>query len=58
MIAQKTKFLILFAPQINIEWIKASHVDMDLFYKREKINIFLEVLFSILIAARTIKKNA
>jgi hypothetical protein len=40
---QKTKFLILFIAQINIEWIKASHVDMDLFYKEKKINNFLEV---------------
>jgi hypothetical protein len=36
MIARKTKFLILFTSQINIEWIKASHVDMDLFYKKKK----------------------
>jgi hypothetical protein len=31
MIAQKTKFLILFTSQIIIEWIKASFVDMELF---------------------------
>jgi hypothetical protein len=34
MIAQKTNFLIVFTSQINIEWIKASHVDMDVFYKK------------------------
>jgi hypothetical protein len=36
MIAQETKFLMLFTSQkINIEWIKASHVDMGLFYKKK-----------------------
>jgi hypothetical protein len=38
MITQKTKFLVSFTSQINIEWIKASHVNMDLFY-----NNFLDV---------------
>jgi hypothetical protein len=36
MIAQETKFLILFISQINIEWIKASLVDMDIFYKKKE----------------------
>jgi hypothetical protein len=33
VITQKTKFIILFTSQINIECIKASPIDMDLFYK-------------------------
>jgi hypothetical protein len=37
MIAQKTKILILFTSQINIEGIKDSHIDMDLFQKKRKI---------------------
>jgi hypothetical protein len=34
MIAQKTKFLILFIPQINIKSIEALLVDMDLILKK------------------------
>jgi hypothetical protein len=34
MIAQKIKILISFTSQINIKWIKASHVDMNLFHKK------------------------
>jgi hypothetical protein len=29
----KTKFLILFTSQINIECIKVSHVNMDVFHE-------------------------
>jgi hypothetical protein len=35
MIVQNTKFLIFLTSLINIEWIKASHVDMGLFYKKK-----------------------
>jgi hypothetical protein len=34
----------MFTKQINIEWIKASHVDIDLFYKKKEFEISLEVL--------------
>jgi hypothetical protein len=37
----KNKIPHIVTSQINIEWIKASHVDMDLFYKKKKL-IFLE----------------
>jgi hypothetical protein len=36
MSAQKIKFFILFASLTNIEWIKASHVDTDIFYNEKK----------------------
>jgi hypothetical protein len=39
MIAQKKKFLISLTSQINIEWIKASHVDMDLFYQKKLLRV-------------------
>jgi hypothetical protein len=45
VIARKTKFFILPTSLINIEWIKAFLVDMDLFYKRKKFNNFLGVFF-------------
>jgi hypothetical protein len=45
MIAQeKTKFFILFISQINVEWIKAPHVVLDLFYKKKIFSIFLVYL--------------
>jgi hypothetical protein len=31
----KKKILILFNSQTNIEWIKAFHVDMDLFHEKK-----------------------
>ena len=31
----KNKFIILFASQIDIEWIKVPHVDMDLLYNKK-----------------------
>jgi hypothetical protein len=37
MIVLEKEFLILFISQINIERIKASHVDMDLLYIKNKI---------------------
>jgi thiamine kinase-like enzyme len=44
MIAQKTKFLILFMLLINFKQIKMSFVHMDLFYKnflKENLEAFL-----------------
>jgi hypothetical protein len=40
MIVWKTKCLILLTSQINIEWIKASPIGMDIFYKKKKLLIF------------------
>jgi hypothetical protein len=40
MFAQKTKYLILFTSQINIESSKASHIDIDLFYKKRNSTNF------------------
>jgi hypothetical protein len=59
MIARKTKFLILFTSQINIEWYKAPHVDMDLLCKKKKFNLFLEVYFWVyLYLLEQLEKNA
>jgi hypothetical protein len=54
MIAWKTKFLIVFTSQINIEWIKAILINVDLF-TRKIIIIFFGSSFGILIAAQTTK---
>jgi hypothetical protein len=43
IIAQKTKFLIFFTSKTNIEWIKASPIDMHSFHKKRKFNNVLEV---------------
>jgi hypothetical protein len=55
LIAQKTKFFILFTSQINIEWIKASHVDMDVSHIKEYLIVFWK-FFGVLVAAQTTKK--
>jgi hypothetical protein len=52
----RIKFLIFFISQINIEWIKASLVNIDLFHKK-KIKINFGSVFGVLIAAWTIRKK-
>jgi hypothetical protein len=57
MIAQKTKFLLLLTSLINIEWIKASFVDMDPFHKKKRIkNIWKFLVY--LQLPRQLEKNA
>jgi hypothetical protein len=52
MLQLSTKFLILLTSIINIEWIKANLIDMDLFYKIEEFNKILEVFFSLFVVVR------
>ena len=53
MIAWESKFFIQLTSQINLEWIKASPIDMDLFYKK-KTNL---ITFGALITAWTSRKK-
>jgi hypothetical protein len=46
---------MLYTSQINIEWIKASHVDMDVSHIKEYLIVFWK-FFGVLVAAQTTKK--
>ena len=51
MIASKREFLILFIFLINIEWIKASHTNMNLYNKEKKLIVFWD-FFDVLVATQ------